>query len=71
MKGNSKGSYLFSPLGAQKKDLATTSQTLLAKVKLRLRRRLLEHTHPFRLQDLQYCPKTGSKLKESWLPFLV
>jgi len=42
VKGNSKcsSSNLFSPLGAQNKDIGAALQTLLTEVKLRLRRRL-------------------------------
>ena len=42
MEGNSKrtSGNSFTPLGAQNKDIGAASQTLLTRVKLRLRRRL-------------------------------
>ena len=67
MKGNSKrpSGNSLSMLGAQKKHLGAALQTLLTKVKLRLRRRLLLTQHPV----LQFFEFIGA-LRASWV-FMV
>ena len=67
MKGNSKrpSGNSLSMLGAQNKHLGAALQTLLTKVKLRLRRRLLLTQHPV----LQFFEFIGA-LRASWV-FMV